>query len=77
MTKNEKVNIGANLAILMQAILGEWTSSEDVANHAINLARDMLGTYPDIKKIVEEMLQDGGHEVYLAWIKWEREILNK
>lgn len=76
MNAKEKKEIGLNMTMLMQVIMNKDCNSEDVSNHAIYFARDMLLKFPEIREFVEVMFQDDWDES-VAWIKWEEEMLTK
>lgn len=53
MTKNESKEIALSLSFLLEAILSDEYNPEEVANSAIDSARDIINRNPKIKEWVE------------------------
>lgn len=73
MNQKDKKEIGLNMAVLMDSILGN-SQPEPVANSAIAFCAEMFKKYPELKEFVEISVEDDWDK-YIAWIKWERNFL--
>jgi len=74
MNQKEKKEISISMSILMDTILNKDSSSEEVANSAVSFAADILKRFPEIRKLVEDMISDDWDN-QIAWIDWEKSVL--
>lgn len=71
MNAKDRKEIGLNLTVLMDAILNENSSAEEVANSAIDFCAEMYKKYPELKDYIETVRCDD-FDQYVRWINWER-----
>lgn len=73
MNQKDKKEIGLNMAVLMDIILGN-SQPEPVANSTITFCAEMFKKYPELKEFVEISVEVDWDK-YIACIKWERNFL--
>lgn len=84
MKRNDIIEIGINMTILIDAILNKNSSAESVANTGISFAQSMLTKYPELRQFVDDVIcsYDKEDEDFnekwdrqIAWIDWEKRML--
>lgn len=74
MKVNETKELAVNLYILMQSVLNKNLNPDEIANTTISFCREILISYPDIAKIIDNMMLDSttDFDIYMSWEQWKK-----